>query len=949
MDSDLVTSPNRSSNQFRLTSPVPRRRTPVWLISVLCVALGGSAGTALRHQIAGRSATLRVEALISGGTTFRIYFNNDWGKPQDLPVRPNEWVQYLFTVPARVTALRFDLPDQAARAAVRSISVSNGGPAVTIPPVQLQSWIGAHMRASLQPDGTVLLTSDAPGGYLMSREDIQSGSSNRILEHLHLDATTLFWSFLVAAMVLLILSAEANLTSALFLVASFVAALWLGRFLILAMLRMQGTFPAVDSAVGAAAYGGLSVGNELHAVNMAIAAVPVFLASLCWLWLRKDPGLRTPFTIERTNVRIGAFLTVVLGCALFALPPASQYLANAGTIPHPATFDSQNIFTWEFLRFQGKLPWRDYWFPYGGFYDRLAPLYPDLLIEFLNDLLLIAIFAWFGLKVFGNRLWMMIGCCALFVFFQSAGVFWPGASPRYFLSFALVLIAAVTVQEASIRYFVALGAFFIYVISQEASQAIFAAPACALLIGAGIVFTSTKPGRLRLFKSFGMGTLTGAFGLAIYFEALYRNRQIAEWWTFISKLNDSAAYGAIAAPISEWVSLRSGLASGLLLLIALLLLGGVVHVIWPSDRRNVYTFLPLSLGILSWMMFQKQVIRPGIEAQIMPIPIFGAVLLLFQRVAGKPSRRIFGWLSFSVAALFCCFILDAGPWNNSLMPQLRRLRDIPSDLNAAFFSGNRWRTADQAYFAPALFQFTGLGPGSTNGAQVRDCLRAVAPTTSNEAVYVLGNDPLLYLLLQKQVPFYTNIYNESPIYSQQRTVHWLERYQPRYVFWDASVNEFDGVPNQIRVPLVYTYILERYRLTGTGENYQILQRLTPAEPPDLAYWTKMLGPTLDLGYIPATSKIADPGTGTGHADVLEFYLVAPRQGAEVSVPVIFGDKTLTISLRQVDNKRTYFVRLDRIPIIETARSAGLQIELGRPSAGARVRRRTIAVPVDDLY
>ncbi len=949
MNSNPVTIPARPSDRFRLPPPRPRQATPIWLICLVALVLGCIAGAYLRRQIAGQYATLRVDALITNDSIFRVYYNNNWEKPQDVPVTPNQWAQYAFTVPARITALRFDLPDAGSRAAIRSIAVSNGKRVSAIPVSQLQGWIGSHITSAFQPDGTILLTSDAPGGYLMSAEDIQAGSSHPLLEHIHLDAQTLFWFFFAALILLFGICFRVNSVSPWIAAGSIIAALFAARFLLLGLLQARGSLPSVDSAIGAAAYAGLSLSKELHAVNFGIAAGVIVAAVICFLWLRKNPAARAPFTPERGKVSIPFFTVVLLICALFTLPPAHQYLAGAAINPHPTDFDSQNLLTWEFLRFHGKLPFRDYWFPYGAFYDRLAPLYPDVLVEFLNDLLLVAVFVWFGLKVFRNRIWILLACGVLFFLFQCAHVFWPGASPRYFLSFGLVLITAVAVEEASLAYFALLGGFFAYVVWQEASQAIFAAPASALLIVAGVLFAPAKQYRVRLLKSIALGIATGVLGLAMYAADLYKNSQLAEWWTFISKVNDSAAYGAVLAPISDWVSFRTGLSSALLFLIAFLVIAGIVHVIWPAARRSIYAFLPLSLGVLSWMMLQKQIIRPGIETQIIAIPLFGVVLLVFQRVEGIAPRRAAAWLSFSAGLLFFCFILDAAIWQGGLMPQLQRVSDTAGNVEATFSDSSRWAVADQAYFAPQLFQFAGFGPAVINGAQLRDHLRAIAPVNANETVYNLGNEPLIYLLLQNPVPFYTNVYNESPIYAQQKTVEWLDQHRPKYVFWDRVSDIFDGVPDQVRIPLVYTYVLEHYRFVVSDSKYQVLQRAGSGEQPDYAYWAKMLGDNLDLGYIPAASGLRNTDRDARKAEAIELQVAAPQQGARASIPVQFGDYTLTLTIREIAGKRNYFIRVDHIPILAAANSAGLPLHLGSPSAGTIAFLRPISVPADDLY
>jgi hypothetical protein len=85
------------------------------------------------------------------------------------------------------------------------------------------------------------------------------------------------------------------------------------------------------------------------------------------------------------------------------------------------------------------------------------------------------------------------------------------------------------------------------------------------------------------------------------------------------------------------------------------------------------------------------------------------------------------------------------------------------------------------------------------------------------------------------------------------------------------------------------------------------------------------------------------------ADVLEVHVAEPERGAAVSIPIEVGEQRLTVTFKELPRKHTYFVRLDRIPVIAAARSAGLQIRLGAAGHGAAVIMQSICVPADDLY
>src|SRR2546430_17117211 len=84
--------------------PLRLRSTPLpWMAALL---LGLIIGVVVRHEITHQSATLDVEARITKGAIFRVYYNNQWTEPQLAAIRPNQWTHYHFTVPSHLIALR---------------------------------------------------------------------------------------------------------------------------------------------------------------------------------------------------------------------------------------------------------------------------------------------------------------------------------------------------------------------------------------------------------------------------------------------------------------------------------------------------------------------------------------------------------------------------------------------------------------------------------------------------------------------------------------------------------------------------------------------------------------------------------------------------------------------------------------------------------------------------
>src|SRR5258708_9338711 len=106
------------------TRPVWLRSKPLpWLAALL---LGLIIGVAARHEITHQSATLDVEALITKGAIFHVYYNNQWTEPQLSAIRPNQWTHYRFTVPAHIISLRFAPSDETHAQTYVPTTVING-------------------------------------------------------------------------------------------------------------------------------------------------------------------------------------------------------------------------------------------------------------------------------------------------------------------------------------------------------------------------------------------------------------------------------------------------------------------------------------------------------------------------------------------------------------------------------------------------------------------------------------------------------------------------------------------------------------------------------------------------------------------------------------------------------------------------------------------------------
>ena len=121
-----------------------------------------------------------VDAKISKGTRFIFYSNNDWNRPERLPVVPGEWHEYVFSTPASLTSIRLDpteLPD--GEAEIRAIRFENpSSPPGVFPVRDLESFAKFHAEVKFQSgSGVILIRATGPDMYIMYPVDPKKYSS----------------------------------------------------------------------------------------------------------------------------------------------------------------------------------------------------------------------------------------------------------------------------------------------------------------------------------------------------------------------------------------------------------------------------------------------------------------------------------------------------------------------------------------------------------------------------------------------------------------------------------------------------------------------------------------------------------------------------------------------------------------------------------------------------
>ena len=890
-------------------------------------ALGAAAGQALSVTATNQASIAEVDASIDRGSVFRLYYNNAWSEPQAVAIQPGRWTVYRFPVPSRLTALRLDPSDETgAEVLVRSVTIRSRDTSRSVTADQLQHWLRSDLEVwnDANAEVTHIMTGQRDA-YMMGSVDIDlTRQTFPLLEHFHLDVITLLWCAFFLATVLLLLSIRMNdlpvaIGMALILLASVALAYGVSP----RILAWPAPSPGVNLTIGHESFFGQSKAAELRATDGAIASAAVLALLLGWIVRRRVAG-EASLPVSRQRLLLRRDVAFIAGCVLLfaagSVPSAVVLHRLALASRHAVDFDSHSMLAWQYLYAHGSLPWRDYWFPYSGMYDQLAPLYPDIAIKWGHMMVLFAVLLTTGLAVTGYSRTAILALCAVWIYLEAMGIISPGASSRYCLSLSLVALGAVALNQRAAWPAAALGLWAAYVFREEISQIAYAAPGLGLLAAGSLL---RPPGQSRLAVLHKLLTAAGAFGLGVtlFLLSLARHGQIGQWWEFTSSVDVMSNYSGWPADVASWFSAAGTMEQLLVLATIVLLIGGILQAVW-TRFRDLYLVVPAALGCLSVMLLQKDVIRPGIEGQILLVPILGLALLTIQQLQLRPARyRPAAWMAFSAALLVSCFTWNVTTNRERVWGYLNVTSGLLPDLRYTLFAARKWAPAREWYFSPSSVTFSPM-----SGDELAARVLHLTGMGANDNIFVLGDNSDLYMVLRRPAAFYASLYNQSPLAGQRKTIAWLSDHDPKYLFWDPQEKVFDGVPNQVRVPLLYSHAVAHFVPLGTVGKFDVLRRRTPDEPPGLAYWRDKLGASLELGYIPATSPALSEVNDRGSHQMryLIVRLLAPEEGAVYSVTLRLAGEPYVVHFNGRKGVTEYAIAVDRLPFAEAGD------ELGRP-------------------
>jgi hypothetical protein len=581
---------------------------------------------------------------------------------------------------------------------------------------------------------------------------------------------------------------------------STIFAFWVSGFL---------TLPSTTLAIGWNTYTGLSYHASIFA-----AFLPLILLILFFILKgRKNAAMCFNVNSFQGEIPRKRTLVDVIYCFLLfllSIDRPSSLLQGALNPELISNWDSNNLEVWKILVAQGKLPIRDFDYPYENLYllDPSVPL--------------------------GNLLNALLVCISVFLLFRSfpkhhsyhvAKIFiilvviaFPSGLVRYLFPFVLTIFF--WTSRRNLRK--TIGLYTLFALSCYLSWQTFGYVLVSLFSALLITIPRLYDEKLRrkVFTSIILVSTSAIPSILIsHFQGSLTSR-------VASNLKASAAlqFGTNSGLLSDKISLNP---SFLIFTVLLLFLGFLSHK--KLITQSVSAYPAFCSGIFLLCMFQKDFVRNSLSWILPLIVIWILLLLLFLLNQFESSAKLHFWfVPISIAILtsqyFATSHFSSRISYHHLSESVRGLTEFPrivkiqKDLNATLISSTSI-AAKWPKEAPVLSELERL---------------------TGNSYAVLGDAPMLYLGHPVNLPHNTDMWLMSPLSNQLQFIK--ENASTRYLVVSKSSVKFDGIQFQVRLPRVYNWAHKNFDYSkgiDLGE-YRVIPR---------ALFTKDFGwPLIETDY-----------------------------------------------------------------------------------------------------
>ena len=763
--------------------------------------------------------TVTIDAEISKAGTFVASGDHGVFVSSPVTVETGQRRKYAFPgIPADASNLRVDFngsPDTQIK--IFEIKVNEGHSVENLSPNDLSTWSYSDISTKETSKDFILLQSTSPHSFM-------SGPLDRAPKLLDQIWVAVFFLFVA---LLLIQLMSPTLWSLLIL-------LYVGvRGVIFTVYHFSGQPFPVHEAIGPTNFFSYPKQLDFLACILAVA-VSGGLGFLGGIFRRnKDLLSETTSTFTTKNI---FFLLAMTACfAWVAFPPLSQIFSSLDSVTHFVNFDSNNMFAWNYFAVHGELPYRDFWYTYGGFYNEATELPREALRLFVHEVVL------FIGVLYATFILLKKDYARTIIVLALIGILMPFAIIlvpfRYFLCVVPVFgfMAQQRLQNKTWSNII-LGGSLLFAFIYEPNQSSYAVLTQTVLLACYLISPIETQDRRQLIRNFLIQIGIFSVGATLYCIHLKNQGQWDMFVEFFKSYRSMTTYAAVPYDLRDQLNLP--LTGEKIIFWAMLVSATAGTYLWFS-RKNRESDILIGTGVLTAIIYQKLILLPGMGPQFVGYLILGWSIFIsnLSRQLNRFSKRvaficilIFGWYFLSSPFFPLHPLLSAEKFKWAELDRLQK---------------DQYTQWADRYFAPK-----NINLGVTNGEQVKNKIELFF-NKKVPSFFVLGNDSYLYTFFNAKHPRHVNLYNGSPIESQQEVVRWLEKEKPEIVFWNPSNSSFKEIPHVTQNPLLYQFIVQHYKPIGKAPPFEILQ--LDQKPMDLKYWNSTLGTQVKLGSIPSIS------------------------------------------------------------------------------------------------
>lgn len=583
-------------------------------------------------------------------------------------------------------------------------------------------------------------------------------------------------------------------------------------------------------------------------------------------------------------------------------------------------FDVQNLLTWKYAQSIGLFPYRDVFYPYGllsyfhGTNVFLRLIYAGEVLVLLYFYLILF------KKFFKNSYFTYLS----FLYFYVVVTLHSGLDSfiRYgvITTFAVVLSLhfekTIYLAPWKIIFFGIIGGA---IFSLWTDQGIYAVIASFFFI---IVNSLIKNGFKDLIKKkyyvnvllslilFVVGFIVALIPFLFY---LVINDSLGDFLLSIRRFGDISLF----AKTPFFYSLRSQIAifNFATLFVSISYLS--FRYFFIKKKFNDIDYVLIGLTVALFLLEQKSIIR-SMEIPLAVISVLIALIffyIFFQKSLGLRLNRN-KYLLLSVVFISYLYVVIFIVKNNLIVSCVDAINN-PKDL---FERKNVLKN---------------LGKSGEEYSLVLETINK--QKNSKYKIFSFPGDPIFYILNEQKPPYFFTVWEGTPLYGQNKRIEYIEKNNIEYVILNTKVRAIqDGVPDYIRSPREFAYILTHFAVVDSVDDFLILKRQRHISDffsnklPDNFKDFRSFLLTVDLKSIPRSEGIYKKGylskidsIGFKNKKLLNAYLSSHEVNSANRLLVIESKngknrEDLEVKIRTFDGKETkitFYACEDNIPCI----------------------------------